>query len=469
MIEQVKGQSIYTLPVADLVLIYAPLHGLATLVNRQAASDLRGLLQDDANGHHDKLNAIARRLLDGGDTPPEPRSGPLEPGFLGLLPTRACNLDCRYCGFANPESGSAVMELSLARDAIDWYIDTTHAQDRPHLEIHFFGGEPFCGPEVLDFTVNHAHLRAAETGRSVQFEAATNGIFSADRARWAADNLDTIVLSLDGPPEIQNKHRPYRGGQPSFETVDRTARILSEGQCRFYIRACIIAETVTRMPDLARWFCETYHPAGVCFEPLQEPIPPSAVDFDVPDPWLFARNFLRAEIVLDQYGVEATHASADIRVRRVSFCPVGQDSLIVTPDGKVSNCYLLPREWEARNLDLRLGEVNGKGKIHIDPEALESTRQLNVWNKPFCESCFCRWHCAGGCHVNHQLPEKSGDFDARCIETRSITLARVLQALGRHDLILRLIDEPGVLEAAVLQTGDTLLVMEGPLLFREGR
>jgi uncharacterized protein len=347
------------------------------------------------------------------------------------------------------------MDLGLARDALTWYLDLVAGSGARTAGIHFFGGEPFCAEEVVQFAFHFARLKAAQIGCSVRFEVATNGTFDEELCRWAADSLDDIVLSLDGPAEIQDRYRHRKGGQGSFESVARSARILSEGRANLSFRVCVTEETVGSLSQIAAWLCQDFRPVAVCFEPVQPTAQSRAAGLAPPGPWDFGRNFVRAARVLEAHGVEAVYAAANIRARRVSFCPVGRDVPIVSPDGSVAGCYLLAKDWEARGLDMRLGVVDG-GSVRLDERAIAAVRELNVWNKPFCARCFCKWHCAGGCHVNHPLPGTPGAYDRLCIQTRIITLCNVLQAMGREDLTSALLDDTEALSRAMLQASDAM-------------
>ena len=452
--------NLFVVPVLNQFLIYAPFHNLAALVDHTAVLQLRESLFSSESVTEGRLGELVHILQAEAEHPPQPRQGDLAPAFLGLLPTRGCNLACRYCGFLTADETDRVMGLKLARDAVDWYMGLVDQSGQGHAEIHYFGGEPFCAPEVVDLTVHMARIRAEAIGVPVRFEVATNGAFSQERCRWVADNIDTVVLSLDGPADIQDRHRPYQDGRGSFETVTHNARALSEGATDLFFRSCVTAQTVDRMPEIAAWFCEHFCPRGVSFEPVQPTAQSQASQLEPPDPWSFARSFLQAAEILEAHGVEPVYAAADIQTRRVSFCPVGRDVAIVSPDGAINACYLLGQEWEAKGLDLCFGHINDDGAVALDKERLASIRRLNVWNKPFCARCFCQWHCAGGCHVNHTPPNSAGDYDRLCLQTRTIALRNILKAMGRQDLIRELLREPEAMERAVRQVSDTLVDLE---------
>ena len=453
--------SIFVIPILNRFLIYAPLHNLAALVDRTAALCLRDSLLSGEHVGEGQLGEIVRTFNAGAEPAPSPKRGDFAPAFLGLLPTRGCNLSCRYCGFLTLNDSKKVMDLKLARDAVNWYMDLVSQTGASHAEIHYFGGEPFCVEEVLDLTVHLARIRAEGAGCTVRFEVATNGIFSEERCRWAADNLGAIVLSLDGPAEIQDRHRPYKDGQGSYETVEHSARILSEGAADLCFRTCVTNETVDCMPEIAAWFCRDFRPSAVSFEPVQPTPQSKAAHLDPPDPWKFARNFVAAARILEAHGVEPVYAPSDIRTRQVTFCPVGQDVAIVSSDGTISACYLLQRDWEAKGLDLRLGymEMKNGGAVHLDADAVAFARSLNVWNKPFCARCFCKWHCAGGCHVNHAPAGPPGAYTRLCIQTRIIALRNILKAMGRDDLAQDWLQDRDATERSVWQVSDVLLDM----------
>lgn len=453
----VDTNSLYILPIFDQALIHAPLHGVTALASQSAIDDLREALNGTSTPDQ-KIASVAKRLNETPELIPQPRTGPLDPRFLGLIPTRGCNLACRYCNFAAGLTRAQQMPHQMVKDAIDWYLPLKHANGHTRAEIHFFGGEPFAGSEVIDLAVPYARKRAAEIGIRVAFEVATNGVFSEARAEWISSYFDTVILSFDGFAETQNEHRPFAGGKGTFDTVVRTAHILSKGNADFYLRSCVTDKTVTQMPDIARWFCETFRPVGVCFEPMYPS--PEAVEagMNAPNPWDFAQYFVEAEAVLAEFGVKAIHASADVDARRVSFCPAGEDTVIVTPNGMINSCYLLAEEWESRGLNLRLGKFDELGIPAIEEDDIVSAREFNVWSRPACASCFCRWSCAGGCHVNHPGPEAPGAFDDRCIETRTISLFRLLNQFDNLDLASRLASDRDALQEIVMAPNDSLIL-----------
>lgn len=442
--------NLFAIPVHDQVLLYAPLHRFAALVNDAALRDLQTYFRTGKTS----LPEIACLLSAESEPEPVPRQGELIPSALGLLPTRGCNLACQYCGFVTPEISKKPMPLELARAAVLWYMDQVEQHNLSQAEIHFFGGEPFNVEEVVDLAVTLGQQRAREIRCAIRFEVATNGTFSEARGHWIADHFSTVVLSFDGPEDIQNRNRPAKNNHGSFAAVYRNAKILSEGAADLFMRTCVTEDTVHRMPEIAAWFCAEFRPGAVSFEPLQPTAWSRAAGLREPDPWLFVENYIAAAQILEDHGVRAVYAPSEIDTRQVTFCPVGRDFVIVSPNGDLAACYQLEQDWIDAGLDFHLGVMDVQHGVQFDPRAVERIRRFNVHEKPLCQSCFCRWHCAGGCHLNHPV---GATYDRLCIQARLITVHNILKAMGQEDRLQRWLSDPGTMRRSAEQPSDLLV------------
>jgi uncharacterized protein len=456
--------SIFCLPAGGVSLVYAPLHGLAAVMRNEAAERLAAALRENDRLVSGPVGTIATHLLDAAAATPQARSGPLsEPLFLGVVPTRGCNMACGYCDFAAPKSGSPTMDLHLARAAVEGYLVLLDRGGHRHGAVHFFGGEPFRAPNVVEFIVEFAARRASELGIALDFEASTNGFFSSARAEWVADRFSTIVLSLDGPARVQDRQRPALHARPTFSAVARTAKILSDGSAELIVRSCVTAASVDLLPEWATWISRELRPSTVCFESLTRSASTAAAGFRPPDPYRFARQFAQAALILDKQGITTVQSTSDLRDCRISACPVGQDALIVSPDGAVDACYLLEKEWRDQGLELRLGLVNVAARsLEIEDEALERTRRLAARHKPLCANCFCQYHCAGGCHVHHDTNRPAAAYDDMCVATRLITADKVLRRLGLTAVADRTLTDPVAAHSLARHADDRLIASEVP-------
>ncbi|MGE5391381.1 MAG: radical SAM protein [Deltaproteobacteria bacterium] len=421
-------ESVFAVPVADKWLLHAPLHGITALLNKSAAAALKEGVSICKTP--DLLELF--HLLD--HTPqdiPGPHQGNLKPRFLGLITTRKCNLNCLYCNFGAVQNcDGTTMDLDLAAAAVDWMLELTLDAKKPTLEVHFFGGEPFCAPQVIEAAVHRARYQAGRFGLKTHFEVSTNACFDEKYCTFAADYLDSIVVSLDGTPDIQNRQRPLAGGGGSYDLAARNILALSRSGAELCLRVCVSQDSVGRMDTIAAWLAKNFHPSSISFESMQASPLHDSGGLQAPDPWYFAAAYLNASYLLRSAGITPVYAAADSSGPRHCFCPLGRDTLIVTPEGRVNGCYLLEDDWVQRGLDLNYGYINKPGEPVINDKSIDRVRALTGGHPLRCGHCIARFCCAGGCRVSHSYPGCPEVYDDFCIQTRIITVGQLLNDIG---------------------------------------
>lgn len=453
-----QSQDCYALPIGEIFLLYNPHTRSSALVNGVALRLLRRtLIQPDSPPHLPKdLATLATNLAAPALALPDPAKHPIRPKFLGIIPTRACNNRCRYCDFGASAGPHQTMDLGLAGAAVTWYVDFLNRARLELLEVHFFGGEPLLAREVVETVIHRGRLLADRYGLYSHFEVSTNGVFESDYAVFVGDYFDAVVLSFDGFREIHDRHRPMDHRRGSFEAVLKTARLLSASPTELCLRCCVSSENVERLAEIAVWFCREFQPAAVNFEPLSATPESLAAGLEVPDPYAFARHFSLAKKVLIEHGVKPVYAATEGEGSRTSFCPVGNDTLIVSPDGRISSCYLPQKKWQEHNLDMDVGRITQDGRVVIDDKSILRLRQL-VEVKPRCANCFCRWSCAGGCHVSHTYPGSSLSYDKFCLQTRILTACKLLEEMGQRDRAEKLLADQQAMESLACQKSDRIV------------
>jgi uncharacterized protein len=450
-------KEIFIIPVMDNYLLYAPLASFVSLVNQTAVHEIRSALTLNETKIHSSIQPIVQILNTDNIHYPQPLTDAIRsPFFLGLVTTRNCNMGCVYCDFAASKKNGTVMSLSTAKNAIDSYFSILINNHQKQAHVHFFGGEPFYSPEIVDFSVNYTNGISRKYGMEARFEIITNGFFDPDRAYWAGNTFNTIVLSLDGPGDIQDRNRPGLNGRNSFTQVYEVAKILSKSPTNFIIRSCITDDMVDRIPEIAKWISREFLPNVWCIEPLTTGASLRKERLKPPDPWKFSRNFLEATRILEKVGVRVVNSTVELEQPQITCCPVGRDALIVSPDGSIDACYLLERDWLDKGINMRFGKID-EGVFCFSEAALDQIRQLNVFNRTLCQDCFCKYSCAGGCHVNHTTNAAPGTFDDLCIYTRLITISKLLKKLGQEGIADSWWRDPHSLKSSIMQPSDRFL------------
>ena len=432
---------VFTVPVSDKYILHSPLHNITALMNRSAVESLK-----EGNLKKKNLYELYRSLSEKPVSMPAPNRGAINPDFMGLIPTRSCNFNCIYCGFGSCKDTS-VMDFPLAMSSVEWMAEHVINQGKTDVEIHFFGGEPFFASDVIRVAVYRTNMICGEYNMKPVFKVSTNGFFDEVTCSFIGDYFDTVVLSLDGQEDIQNRYRPLKNGGKTSHTVERNAFLLGRSPAELCIRVCVTEETVERMEEIAHRLCRMCNPSSVDFEVLRQTEDKELLP---PDPWRFAVNYIKASGIVRDYGVTPVYGPASTGTVHHSFCPVGKDSIIISPDGIISACYLQKEEWEKKGLDLTFGHIDNSG-IHINEDNLKSIRALTD-EKKFCRKCIARFHCAGGCHVHHVTEE----YDVFCIQTRIITVCNLLYDLGYTDLMEDFINNRKELERMVFQASDLI-------------
>jgi len=419
-------EDVFCIPAGDLHLVFSPLRNIAAALNKPAADRVRAALSGDDPITEGPLLELTE-ALSVEPVAPEIPAGPARPPFLGLILTRGCNMACRYCDFASSTPGD-LMSPQLLSQAIAAWARWIHDAKGDSLDLHFFGGEPFTQPDLVEIAVHGARQCAAQYGMRVHVEASTNGILSPMALGFVRDHFSAIVLSLDGQAEDHDLHRPLHGDRSSFADVWAIAVALSDSPVSLCVRCCVSAANVTRMEEIASWLCSALRLESITFEPMLSNPESTSAGLFPPDPLAFARGFVHARRVAQKAGVDCVYSALSDRPRR-TVCPVGRDAFLIAPDRSIRSCYLRRRDWQAAGLDMRIGMVTPEGNLEIDQAAVQGLRDLTA-DRARCGRCLCRWICAGGCVVTETPPGHSLEYTQFCRQTRLIQVCTLLENLG---------------------------------------
>ncbi len=451
---------IFVIPVLDQYLVYSPLNGKFALLNQSGVLLLRdAFLNKLSLPLSAEFSELVHVLKEPGVINPE-KTGKIDPQFLGIIPSRRCNLACAYCDFGAHSTSQASLDPEIMIAAIDWFAVYMEENGHRTLPIQFFGGEPFVEKELLDIAVHHARLVGSRTGLIPHFEALSNGYYGKQQRIFIKDYFNRIVISLDGFKKYHDRTRAAFNNRSSFEQIVETVNFLSNHTIELAIRCCITSESVHDMEAMAHWFCQKFDPAKVNFETLTKNSRTIAAGLNPPDPFTFAEHCLKSWRVLRNYGVEPAYAPIALDHPQTTSCPVGRDVVIVHPDGMIASCYVQEKDWLQKGMDLSVGRIHKNGKVDIDIKRLISFRNL-LKSKPRCTDCFCRYGCAGGCHVNNTYQNSSVNYTDYCVHTRIMTICRLLEEMQMNEVADELLRDRNALDHMVHCPSDRLSQFEG--------
>ena len=313
-----------------------------------------------------------------------------------------CNLACRYC-FA--EEGDyhgrrALMSFEVGKKALDFLI--ANSGNRRNLEVDFFGGEPLMNWQVVKDLVAYGRKQETLHDKKFRFTLTTNGILLNDEVQeFVNKEMSNVVLSLDGRKEINDRMRPFRKGQGSYDfIVPKYQRLAdSRNQTNYYVRGTFTRYNLDFMKDVL-------HMADLGFQQISiEPVvadPKEDYAIRKEDVPAICEEYdrLAAEIVKrEKEGRHFNffHFMIDLTggpcvAKRLSGCGSGTEYLAVTPWGDFYPCHQFVGQEE-----FLMGNVD-EGIVREDIR--DEFKTCNVYAKEKCRDCFARFYCSGGCAAN---------------------------------------------------------------------
>jgi uncharacterized protein len=288
----------------------------------------------------------------------------------------------------------------VGKKALDFLV--ANSGNRINLEVDFFGGEPLMNWQVVKELVEYGRSLEKPHNKKFRFTLTTNGVLLNDEIlEFANKEMANIVLSIDGRKEINDKMRPFRGGQGSYDLIvpkfQKTAE--SRGQMNYYVRGTFTHNNLDFSEDVL-------HLADLGFKQISvEPVVAQETDDYALREEDLPRLFQEYEdLALEMVRRSGTpeefnffHFMIDLEggpcvAKRLSGCGSGTEYLAVTPTGDLYPCHQF-----VGNPDFLMGNVD-QGVVNTDLR--DEFKSCNVYAKDKCRQCFARFYCSGGCAAN---------------------------------------------------------------------
>lgn len=309
--------------------------------------------------------------------------------------TGRCNLACDYC--YEKKNGTAGDHLDRpATRAIVKHILEGPAEDPL---VCLFGGEPLMNWQEGEFLIEEIARGAGRLGKRPCFHLTTNGtLMTPEIARTVARHAITVQVSIDGPREQHDRHRKYRDGSGSYETMLRGVEMLRgaspdariDGQVVLTPGNVDMAAIAGHLKSIgfrrlsflvAGWEERT----GICWtdEDLEDLERAREAFFP-----FFLESALRGEPEVDM-GFAALVAAGPEGPE--GLCECGSGEVYIDTQARIHRCPQLyaagqPAIGPRDSLqDCRQAEIPADGRIDED-----------------CLACWARARCRGGCMVRNQ-------------------------------------------------------------------
>ena len=139
---------------------------------------------------------------------------------LCLHVAHSCNLNCSYCfaGQGKYQGESALMPLEVGKRALDFLVENSGSHT--NLEVDFFGGEPLMNWEVVKELVAYGRSLEEANHKKFRFTLTTNGVnVDDDVIEFSNKEMQNVVMSIDGRPEVHDRFRVDYQGHGSYEKI----------------------------------------------------------------------------------------------------------------------------------------------------------------------------------------------------------------------------------------------------------
>ena len=344
-----------------------------------------------------------------------------------------CNLACRYCFAEEGEyhGRRALMSFEVGKKALDFLV--ANSGNRVNLEVDFFGGEPLMNWDVVKQLVEYGRSLEKSNNKKFRFTLTTNGILLNDEIlEFVNKEMGNIVLSIDGRKEINDKMRPFRGGQGSYDIIVPKFQKVAESrdQMNYYVRGTFTHNNLDFSKDVLHLADLGFKQISV--EPVvaadtekyairEEDIPQIMEEYDT-----LAKEMIKRE--KEGKGFNFFHFMIDLTggpcvYKRLSGCGSGTEYLAVTPWGDFYPCHQFVGEEQ-----YLMGNVD---EGITKPEIQKEFGGCNVYTKKDCKDCFARFYCSGGCAANafHFQGDIKGNYEIGCeLQRKRVECAIMIKA-----------------------------------------
>ena len=323
---------------------------------------------------------------------------------LCLHVSHDCNLRCQYCFAATGDFGTGrkIMPFEVAKQAIDFVIRRSGA--RKNIEVDFFGGEPLMAFDTVTRTVEYARSLEESTGKHFRFTITTNGLLLDDeKIRYINENMDNVVLSLDGRREVNDNMRKTVSGEGSYDIiVPKFQKLKAERDpaLDYYARGTFTAKNLDFAEDVKSIAAEGFErlsvepvtsEEGTGYDLSEADLPAIFAEYERLTDWILEKHKNGEKLSFFHFMVDLDQGPCVIK--RLRGCGAGYEYVAVTPEGDIYPCHQFVGKPEFRQ-----GSVLDDT---LDEEIAHRFAAMNIYTRKKCRGCWARFYCSGGCSASN--------------------------------------------------------------------
>jgi len=345
---------------------------------------------------------IPEYLIDEDYIPSEPSRPILRFPRCDLILNNFCNLRCIYCYSSAGEHQRKEMPLAAAEKAIDRVASDCQITGLKRFGVTLTGGgEPLLSHKLVESIVEYCRRKREETGLACKLAIVSNGNFSAQTCKFVTDNFNNVSISVDGLPDLHDRHRPTATGKGSFAPLERNVdRLLSSGKIDVGFRMTISEINVERLSEALVFLHRKWPGVVIGLEPIEKVGRCADKNTIALDPMKFVKHFIKALRIAKKYGIQIRHSLATLKplINEISFCGVNGKIFAIDPEGNITSCTRVNSSCDPLAQYFHYGKYDPEcDQLVIDINAYLYLRNLTVNSVPGCKDCFAQYSCKGDC------------------------------------------------------------------------
>ncbi len=332
------------------------------------------------------------------ERPHPPRDGQpliMEPfSTLVLHVSHDCNMRCGYCyaDYGRYGGDFGYMDPELAVKHTERFFDQLGPTKR--VQMTFFGGEPLMNMPVVYAAHSYAKARAEKEGRRISFGLTTNAtLLTRELTEFFERERFSMTVSIDGPPDVNDRLRPLQDGRNSYETILEAVKTSG-------VRAAARVTLTRKCLDVARIVRHLIE-AGFA-EVGVSPVASGNARFDLDRDDLQVllrglRELCDDFVAYAKQGKVFPFSNVRTLVEQIAAgdargVPCGAATKLVAADNKgdLYACHRLVGKEQFRVGNLATGVD--------DALRFELLKSIHPRTREPCQECWARYLCGGGCH-----------------------------------------------------------------------
>lgn len=186
-----------------------------------------------------------------------------------------CNMRCDYCFYCDETSKRSTPSFGfMSEETLRNVIRRTLLPTQGPVAYAFQGGEPTL--RGLEFFEKALEYQKKYNRNNVPVHNAlqTNGYaITEEWATFLQKNNFLTGLSVDGTPAIHDLHRHDKSGGPTFERIEKAARILDRCGAQYNILTVVTRQVAEHIEEIYNFYKTKgwhYQQYIACMDPLNE-------------------------------------------------------------------------------------------------------------------------------------------------------------------------------------------------------